>query len=62
MRPSHGSLVSHIGHDLILSLCVMQHHVFSYKVFLSPFSAIEEQLHAMQAEVVELRRANDDLA
>jgi hypothetical protein len=29
---------------------------------LSPFSAIEEQLHAAQAKAVELHRVNDDLA
>jgi len=29
---------------------------------LSPFSAVEEQLNAAQAEAAELHRANDDLA
>jgi len=36
--------------------------VFSCRVFLSPFLAVEEQLNAMQGKAVELRQANDDLA
>ena len=60
--PRRGSLVSHIGHDLALSLHAMRCRVFSCRVFLSPFLAVEEQLNAMQGKAVELRQANDDLA
>ena len=60
-RSRHGSLVSHIGHDLALSLCVMRCCVFSCRVFLSPFSAIEEQLHTVLAKAAKLHWANDDL-
>jgi hypothetical protein len=54
--------LSHIGNDLAVSLCVMRCCVFSCRVFLSPFLAIEEQLHSTQAEAAELCQANDDLA
>jgi hypothetical protein len=40
----------------------MQRCVFSCRVFLSPFSAVEEQLNIVQAKAAELRQANDDLA
>ena len=58
----HSLLVSHIGHDLALLLRAMRCRVFSCRVFLSPFSAVEEQLNTAQAEVAKLCWANDDLA
>jgi hypothetical protein len=48
-------------HDLALSLGAMRRHVFSCRVFFSPFSAVEKQLNAAQAKATELRRAKDDL-
>ena len=46
---------------MILLFHFVQCCVLSCRVFLSPFSGIEEQLNAAQAEVAELCRVNDDL-